>query len=383
MRRSVLVCFDDKGLGGTSRSAMQSAAVWQLMGCEVYIYAFQGVSPGRIAAFERYGNVCCELESVPWRDLNLINYHHGAFLGKQIENFHSLLAQVLRQKIKPTLLSNNIFAHNDKVLDKWPGERVTTVLGEWARLQYLSTYWPLKPKHKLHVIPNAQDVVFFRRPSQEEKESAKKYFNLVGKKVVTRIGSPLMDKWSESYAEIVLASPGDNYLFVFMGCPPALKEIIGEKPNVMFLEPSADDTFIRNVYWASDFFVVDSKRGESFGNVIVEALLCGVPVIYRARPFRDNTPWEFQRFQGFYYVFAFRGKAWTAKVFDIICKDEKRVCADFSEFSVSGVAEFQERILSGEKVDFYKGINFLEKLCIYSTHNPLMALLKNKKNSLV
>jgi glycosyltransferase involved in cell wall biosynthesis len=106
--------------------------------------------------------------------------------------------------------------------------------------------------------------------------------------------------WSRHYVEVVERFP--EYKFLLIGAPPSLIDRLRLHPNVLAHDVFSDDERLRTAYSSADHFLHMADRGESFGNVILESILCGTPVISLARPFRDNSPWEFQSLNGFDFV---------------------------------------------------------------------------------
>ena len=176
---------------------------------------------------------------------------------------------------------------------------VVGVLGDWVGAQYrLQT--GARAEH-LRVLPNPQDFVFFRPPSADERRDARSALSIEpDERVILRVGSPSEEKWSKAgYSSLVRAMSVHEGTIRLIGAPPSYEF---KSPNVTVVHQPLDDLALRREYWAADVFAHWAARGESFGNVILEALGAGVPVVYRAIQTRDNTPAEFRNLPCFEYV---------------------------------------------------------------------------------
>lgn len=387
----VLVVFSDDGLGGTSRSALTSCDSWLSLGYDVAIYAAKGVAESRQASFESKGSMLGQLSDVCWGEIKVVHFHYSSYSAGQQAAIDELVESVSTfSGPSPILIVNNIFAIPDSAFNRWPGRWCTTVLGRWAAVQY--ELGSLRLGSIPFVVGNGQDTEFFRPPSMIERIEARLALGIDdNERVVLRIGSPHEGKWSQSYLALADACAEVGSTLILVGAPVSLQLALRDRASCRLVNHVDDDTHLRDFYWASDCFALDAQRGESFGNVILEALCTGLPVVYRAREFRDNTPWEFRSIQGFSY--AGRKQAFIREVIDVhlvssACGDRAFDVAHSSiidRYSVSAVSRILGSIVNKIKSHPHDGkisgardfnISVLQLGKVSVLHNPIISYLK-------
>jgi glycosyltransferase involved in cell wall biosynthesis len=182
------------------------------------------------------------------------------------------------------------------------GSRVVIgLLGDWVAAQYRLQSG--SDSGTLRVVPNPQDFRRFRPPTSEERTSAREALGLSqSDRVILRVGSPSEEKWSlAGYRTVSGLTNDDGATRVrLIGAPPSHLALANERTFVT--QESTDDDALLLEYWAADVFAHWAERGESFGNVVLEAMGTGLPVAYRAVRTRDNTPFEFRGISSFHYA---------------------------------------------------------------------------------
>lgn len=386
----VLVVFFDSSLGGTCRSALQMGKVWKELDYEVEFFAAKGTHPERKQLFAKIGTLIESVEQVDWDSLQVVNFHHGSWSPGLNTVAEMVVQRANGSTSRATLLTNNIFAVRDEVFNHWRGNRITGVLGFWAMHQYRAVSGSGAARSA--IVPNPQDDSLFRPPSTSERDAARRRLNFSDSRYALRIGSPNTDKWSTTYTSLTKLVIADGHRAVYVGVPPDLAKSIETIQPGLCLPTCGDDLYIRDLYWASDVFVLDSRRGESFGNVALEALLCGLPVVYRARPYRDNTPWELRNVPGFTYV---RGrKAWLRKCLQLLTKenfvDYDVIARSYGTEAVQNTVRSiikgttqSEATLNSAAIGRHAvsdlQISALDKLRIKILHNPVLARVKERR----
>ncbi|TDL42441.1 glycosyltransferase [Kocuria rosea] len=281
---------------------MEFASIWQEAGADLLVYCPRPPHESRRRRLRDQGLEIFEtINPGVLGDLDLIHLHHAAPSPRTVTWVQHLLR--CRPEPGPTVLSHNVFGQ-DLELEVPTGCLIVGLLGDWLAEQYRGQSRK-SSSQTLRLMSNPQDFDFFRPPSPAERQSAREARG-IGEDVtvVLRVGSPIADKWAlypyKKLAERVKKTPATQLRLV--GFPPQLRPAMSDHERLVFVESTADDTVLRDEYWAADSFSHWARRGESFGNVLLEALGTGLPVVYRARPLRDNTPWEFQGMIGFDYV---------------------------------------------------------------------------------
>jgi glycosyltransferase involved in cell wall biosynthesis len=130
---------------------------------------------------------------------------------------------------------------------------------------------------------NGFDTNVFRKPTVDERNEAKDYFQLErSANVITYVGRLALDKGADDlfrvFETIAEYDPLMNFLVigkVEIQLESLLKKYSIDSSRLFFHDWCAD---IHKAYWASDVTVFPSFR-EGFGNVCVESILCGSPVV--------------------------------------------------------------------------------------------------------
>lgn len=394
----ILLVHADTSFGGTSRSALQFARAWARTGRPVHVLTLAHDTPGREADSDTGVHEVAGLDAVPWEDIAIVHLHHWNWARDERERVQELIATVRALPHPPRLLTNNIFSSPDTALRDWPAPAAVGVLGTWSAHQYL-TAMTGRPHPHPFVIANPQDLALFRPPSPDERAAARTRLGLGSERVLLRVGSPLENKWSPAYAALARAVAEARMRLVLVSPPDGVRAAVAGIEGTSVLDRIRDDDLMRDWYWAADAFALDAERGESFGNVILEALGAGLPVVYRGRPLRDNTPWEFRDLPGFTYV---TGRAaWVRACLDAArtgrdpgrtSRDVARIEARYSIEAVSGqlaraaealdAAPVTQSLVDAAGLGRRAELDVLHRAAVALRHNPAAALVKNGVNRL-
>jgi hypothetical protein len=380
----VLVAVADYSLGGTSRSAVTFALAWQDAGAAVSVLAIGGLHESRRASLAEAGILVeDDLESLRSEVWDLLHMHHGADSSATRQWTDAVLDSAGRDVV---VLTHNVFGQALRA--SAPPRTVVGLLGHWVALQY-RLQAPMR-RERLRIVPNPQDFDFFRAPTPLEREQARRTLGIRdGAHVVLRLGSPIEEKWSATgYRNLVAQREGA--VIRLIGVPPSLAGLGGEGIHVE-AAPYSSDEAVRREYWAADVLAVWSRRGESFGNVLLEALGCRLPVVYKAVTTRDNTPHEFRGISGFSYV---RGRrewvraatqAQGQKVDSAQLRPyARRTLTEQLATVVNGYDGNGDRLFELLSTAFARPIipNFPNVAAAALLHNPIMALVKSVRHRL-
>lgn len=384
----VQLVFGDRSLGGTSRSALQLGRAWASLGADVHFRPQLPIHSTRLDSFRNVGMVHNDVDAAPAvSNADLVHLHHGGWSKAQIAVARRLLEEATAAKRAPTLLTHNVFAIEDHLLDSWPSPRTVGVLAAWGAAQYRCAMGYRMRHANVAVIPNAQDITLFRPPTPKELTASRaRLQDGSGMPIVLRIGSPIDQKWSPKYVGIVRRFP--NIRFIFVGAPALLMKQLKGAPNVVLQDVLASDDDLLSYYWAADLFLHLASRGESFGNVILESILCGTPVVSMARPFRDNAPWEFQSLPGFTYgrsdreVFAALQSLVDGRRFADSHDEDRKLIQE--RYSTTAVAEILRPALTGALIaSAIHSVGPRELAMISVRHNPVASSIKKLRQRLL
>jgi len=147
--------------------------------------------------------------------------------------------------------------------------------------------------------------------------------------VLLRTGRPDPRKWSDLLLDVLprvsRAVPASR--FVFLSAPPTRAWYMKRQPyarSVRVLPPTADDDVLADTYAMSDVYMHSSRRGESFGVSLVEAMAAGLPVVVDSTPWRDNAQIEVVD-HGVTGIVANSGEAFADAVIHLYGHPEERV----------------------------------------------------------
>jgi glycosyltransferase involved in cell wall biosynthesis len=290
--------------GGTERAAMNYAIAYHRAGFPSAVLAINAGGP-REAVLEKEGIPVFIGGSTP----NEIEEACGKAKAWNPDILHlnrpgladPTSALALRTLIHPRLrvFETNVFAYVDRSPDRFMID-LHLQLSRWCLWKWMQSASDVKPKSPSVVVPYSVDSNSFHPPSPEERALARQRFGIPERAFVFgRVGQPSMGKWSPELIYVfrqVAEKNADAWLAV-CGAPTQLQQLIADLPEsirsrVVELPIVDNDMDLQRYYHLMDAFVHISNKGESFGMVLCEAMLSGLPVITKSTPLRDNSQVE-------------------------------------------------------------------------------------------
>jgi glycosyltransferase involved in cell wall biosynthesis len=115
--------------------------------------------------------------------------------------------------------------------------------------------------------------------------------------VLLRVGRPDFRKWGDLLLESipVVLRKIPQACFVFLSAPPSRAWYMRHRfpaDRVRVLPATSDDGKLRDAYESADVYLHSSRRGESYGASLVEAMAASLPIVVNSTPWRDNAQVE-------------------------------------------------------------------------------------------
>jgi glycosyltransferase involved in cell wall biosynthesis len=209
---------------------------------------------------------------------------------------HSLVKDS-RTKVK--FLETNVFS----LPDYSAGARFIDVhlhLSEWCLWKWRQWTRAIKPQPVGTIIPYAVDTSNYFPEDEQVKYAYRRELGIPDEAFVFgRVGQANEPKWSitalRAFYEIARSS--EKIYLLVVGLPEKYRQYIDTfdtpiRERVVHIPFVSGDEQLRKIYNAMDVFIHSSHKGESFGLVLAEAMLCGVPVVTLSTPSRDNSQIE-------------------------------------------------------------------------------------------
>jgi Glycosyltransferase len=290
------------GSGGTERVAVNFAIGYKRIEQDSRFLVIYGDGNRRIELDENNVPVFFYLKDregvikylYDWRP-DVIHFHRSL-------NIDPYVAEVI-DRIKSSntvVVETNVFSRYEYT--KWYESQVdySFQLSEWCDWKYRS--WRGNRKQPLsHVVPNIVLSDNFHRAAQSEIDDFKLRYGIPpnNAKVAGRIGQPIDSKWSKHTIEAfeIAAFKMPELYLLLVGVPRLVKKQIEKlseefRSRIIIIDRFDNDKDLSVCYSSMDIFLHSSAIGESFGMVLVEAMLCEVPVISLSTPFKDNSQLE-------------------------------------------------------------------------------------------
>jgi glycosyltransferase involved in cell wall biosynthesis len=293
----------DFGIGGTQRVAQNLTLGVRSEGLDVAVLAYKKGGPRAKAYLDleiptfgvttEGGDTAAALRAaLEWRP-DIVHIHRSGYTN-------AYETQILKafKSAKSKIVETNVFARYDKS-DARNLIDVHCLISQWCYVKW--SLW--RPKYDCSaatILPNAVSRGRFLPMDAGEKAAVRAELGIpAGRFVFGRIGQPIPAKWSPLILDaFVAARPVERDLgLLLVGAPlgyadkvASLDRKIAER--IIMLDPVAEDERLKRFFGAMDVFLHMAAIGESFGMVLCEAMLCGIPVVTLSTPLKDNSQLE-------------------------------------------------------------------------------------------
>jgi glycosyltransferase involved in cell wall biosynthesis len=302
----VLTIVRNLALGGTQRVAQNYVAGYRMTGHETAVLTMEGGGPradplaaSGVPVFlgGRQGELDTAIGlAISWSP-EIIHIHRVGLrdpaTGSVLRHLRGALGY------HHAVIETNVFGKVDSSSDRLLID-LHLHLTKWSFWKWTRRITGMRPRPIGVVMPNLVDTSMFRVASEAERN---RYRDAVGVPrdafVFGRVGQPIEAKWSpmviDAFNEVAKAHP-QTYLLL-LGMPSDLRDRISRlsapvQMRVVEAPLTLSDHELRACYGAMDVFLHASSIGESFGMVLVEAMLGERPAITLSTPTKDNGQLE-------------------------------------------------------------------------------------------
>ena len=286
----VLTVVTDLAKGGTQRVAQIFANSFEELGAESKILCVNALGPrvdelnDQVVALEQLNEVNLALVS-QWNP-DVVHIHSTGLTKNDLEPLWPNLSA------ECSVIDTNVFSeptpweeHVDHSLQ----------LGSWAEWLYLLRGGK---REKSIILPNPVDVDSFNPATIQEVEEFRRVHNIPPEaKLIGRIGQSSPAKWSLMLIDVFdeLSRKSKDLYLLLVNPPDNILErarTSSFSQNIIHIDRIIGDKALSVAYSAMDIFTHIAERGESFGLVLTESILCETPVVTLQTPWGDNCQGE-------------------------------------------------------------------------------------------
>ncbi|WP_297972741.1 glycosyltransferase family 4 protein [uncultured Amaricoccus sp.] len=292
----ILTVVAGMGVGGTERAAQNLSLGLKALGVEVAVLAH--AERGRREAAYRAAGVGVfgpgeEVAAAGW-GADVVHIHRSGYANAR----ETALLRVLKRPAA-RVVETNVFARFDAgeggaLID------VHCLLSRWCAWKWSAWGGAAARGKAMAVLPNPVDGAAIARVPEAERAEVRARLGVPpGRFLFGRVGQPHAAKWSPAVLGAFAAVVGRGFDagLLLVGAPGEIAEGVGRLPagvreRVVSLPVTGCDRRLSELLTAMDGFLHLSRIGESFGMVLCEAMLCGVPVVTLSTPLKDNSQLE-------------------------------------------------------------------------------------------
>jgi len=298
----VLTVVSDLGIGGTERVAQNLSIGVSRLGCNVAVLAYKGRGPREeqlrasdIAVFgPDPGHTVDESLAAARRwDADIIHIHRTGFPNAT----ETRLLKYLRSG-RTKVVETNVFARFDWTVG---GSLIDAhcLPSRWCAFKWNAWGGRAAASKRSFILPNPVDISSIMPLQAAERNDERARLGIEPSQFVFgRVGQPMKPKWSPAILDVFaeVLQRHDIYLLL-VGAP---EEIVHKRDalpahvrsRVLAYPTTTSDKRLSALFGVMDGFLHMSAIGESFGMVLCEAMLSGVPIVTLSTPFKDNSQLE-------------------------------------------------------------------------------------------
>lgn len=283
----ILTVVYDLGVGGTQRAGQNFANAYSDLGHESRIWATQalGVRESQLRSDIHVYPPGTSFDALDEWSPDVVHLISHGLTETFVKNLHSSTAN------RAQWVEHNVFADPmpwSQYLDR------TYVFSEWCTYQFFTR----APSSTMGVgvVPLPVDTTTYARDAQGGREFRSRHSIPQDAVVIGRVGQPLLYKWSETLVPAFesIAAKNERVWLMLKGAPVEIQQSVLQSDfrNRITLIDELDENDMPNCYSAMDVMAHAADQGEAFGYVLVEAMLCEVPIVTVPTPWGDNSQGE-------------------------------------------------------------------------------------------
>ncbi len=279
------------GIGGVARISATMAISYSKLGADSRVLSTNG-GGSRAEDLKAHGiplwigiGADIRQEIIDWNP-DAVHMHSHAFGDREMEFLNPILAGRIT-------VEKNVFSRPVA----WTARmNYSYQLSNWCAWRFINCAPELAKK--VVIISNGADTGAFAKVSPDEAREFKTGHGIpAGALVIGRIGQHFDTKWSPVLIEAFnrLCKKHRNLFLLLVNPSAAVQQQAKDSlhsDRIVIIERIVGDRALSVAYSAMDVFALAADQGESFGNVLAEAMLCEVPVVALSTPWQDNSQGE-------------------------------------------------------------------------------------------
>jgi glycosyltransferase involved in cell wall biosynthesis len=291
MANKILTIVGSLGKGGTERAAQTFAEAYAQLNMDSRLLALKEGGVGEKALAENsiqywVGDNTQNIKEIDDWNPDIIHIHSHGFKGDLFDRFPHLF----RNRY---IVEQSVFSNPSPWMSKVNISFQMTLWCEWR-------FRRNKSSHGLRtdIVPYPVKIKAFAKSSIEKVQEFREAHGISHDAlVIGRIGQSIEAKWSpllvDSFNTLQKKYGSLNLLLV--NPPPSVFRQAQKsrfKDSIIIIEKIIGDDHLSVAYSSMDIFALVASQGESFGNVLVESMLCETPVVTLSTPWKDNSQCE-------------------------------------------------------------------------------------------